>query len=66
MICLCAERLRATTVDGITCSIGIAEARSLDAVEDLLQGSDQALYRAKQIGGDAIAATAAVGARASL
>jgi diguanylate cyclase (GGDEF)-like protein len=58
-----AERLRATTVDGITCSIGIAEARSLDAVEDLLQRSDRALYRAKQIGGDAVAATAAMGER---
>jgi diguanylate cyclase (GGDEF)-like protein len=60
-----AERLRATSVDGITCSIGIAEARSPDGVEDLLQRSDRALYRAKQIGGDAVAATAAVGERAN-
>jgi diguanylate cyclase (GGDEF)-like protein len=60
-----AERLRATTVDGITCSIGIAEARTLDAVEDLVQRSDQALYRAKQLGGDAVAATVGAGGGAS-
>jgi diguanylate cyclase (GGDEF)-like protein len=51
-----AERLRETRVDGITCSIGIAEALSTDAIEDLLVRSDQALYLAKQRGGDGVAA----------
>jgi diguanylate cyclase (GGDEF)-like protein len=56
-----AERLRETTVEGITCSIGIAEARSGDGLQTLLARADQALYGVKQLGGNAVATIAVEG-----
>jgi GGDEF domain-containing protein len=49
-----AERLQATRIAGITCSIGVAEARSDDAPDSLLARADQALYRVKERGGNGI------------
>ena len=51
-----AGRLRATPIAGITCSIGVAEARTDDEPEGLLARADGALYRVKERGGNGVAA----------
>lgn len=56
----CIERLRRNMPPGTTCSVGIAEARGGESLEDLLVRADAALYRAKRGGRDRIE-TAATG-----
>jgi diguanylate cyclase (GGDEF)-like protein len=55
-----ADRLRAATPGGQTCSIGIAEWDGLEPLESLVARADAALYEAKRSGRDrAVAAQAA-------